>query len=117
MSLLTIRDFPKYPEYADAIMALQPNARFGISGNNYATLDWQSDHEMPTEDAVKVKLNELLTEYNVVLYREQRFKEYPHLELQLEMLWDDMNAGNISGKETSTWFAAIQEVKDNFPKP
>lgn len=118
MSLLSIRDFPKYPEYADAILQLVPGARFGISGNNYATLDWQSaEFAIPSEDAIKAKLEEMLEELNKVIYREQRFRDYPHLDLQLEMLWNDMNAGIIPGKETSQWFAAIQEVKDKFPKP
>jgi len=28
-----------------------------------------------------------------------------------------MDAGIIPGKETSTWYAAIKEVKDNVSKP
>lgn len=117
MTTKTIRSFATYPTYADAIMALVPGARFGISENNYANIDWQGDEPLPSEDAVKSKLEELVSEYELIAYQRDRFLGYPTIHDQLEMLWDDMNNGIIPGKETSTWFAAIQEVKNNIPKP
>jgi hypothetical protein len=117
MSFLTARDFTKYPEYADALLALRPTASFGIGYNDYSSLNWQSPEiSIPSEDEVKAKLDELMAEYLSGKYKKERYVAYPHLDLQLEMLWDDMNAGRIPGKETSQWFAAVQEVKNNIPK-
>jgi hypothetical protein len=111
-------NFGHLPEYADAIINLAPGAAFSIKFNDYTSLNWQSEHvAIPTEDAVKEKLKELTDEYNSNLYKRDRFNAYPTVEDQLETLWDDMNAGKIPGKETSQWFADIQQVKNNIPKP
>ena len=118
MPLKRIRDLGRVPERADAIRELSPNASFGLVNDDYSRLDWQSpDIEKPSEEEVEAKLEELKASWATVEYQKERFKGYPSIEDQLALLWDDMNNGIIPGKETSTWFASIQEVKDNIPKP
>lgn len=118
MPLKKIKDLGRVPERADAIRELSPNAAFGIANNDYNKLDWQSpDIAKPSEEEVEAKLTELTATWAAVEYQKERFKEYPKIEDQLALLWDDMNSGVIPGKETSTWFASIQEVKNNIPKP
>ena len=46
-----------------------------------------------------------------------RKQEYPDFAEQLDMLYHDMDAGSIPGKETSKWFEKVKEVKENNPKP
>ncbi len=46
-----------------------------------------------------------------------RKQEYPDFAEQLDMLYHDMDAGIIPGKETSKWFEKVKEVKENNPKP
>lgn len=117
MTTKGIRDFGRFPEYADAILKLCPNAAFGISYNDYSSLTWQSPEiDVPTEDQIKSKLNQLISEYNKNLYKKKRFESYPTIEEQLEMLWDDMNLENIPGKNTSIWFKKIEKIKENIPK-
>jgi len=120
MTVLRYRDtFSRFPEYSDAIHALKPGCSFGISMNDYETLSWQlEDNKVgpPTEDEIKAKLLELISEWEVAEYKRQRYHQYPVLEEQLALLWDDMDSGKIPGKDSSEWFKRIQEVKNSVPK-
>jgi hypothetical protein len=110
--------FKKYPEYSDAILALGLNASFSIEMNDYNTLKWYNQEiPKPTEQEIKAKMDELMIEYNAQTYRWERYKNYLTVEEQLNQLWDDMNAGIISGKENSEWFNYIKDIKDQIPKP
>jgi hypothetical protein len=47
-----------------------------------------------------------------------REKQYPKIVDQLDLLWHDINNGILGeGAKESTWFTAIKEIKDNYPKP
>lgn len=119
MAVLKYREnFKRFPEYSDAIAALRPDSSFGISMNDYSSLYWQDTNATlaPSEEEIKSKLQELIAEWEVEEYRRQRYLQYPCIEEQLALLWDDMDAGKIPGKETSEWFAKVKEVKENIPK-
>lgn len=120
MSTLRFKDtFKRFPEYADAIVALRPGEGFGINMNDYDSLYWdpQNNELPPTEEEVKEKLAELIAEWEVLEYRRERYLEYPSVEEQLAMIWDDINSGRLPGKDTSLWFAHINQIKENHPKP
>lgn len=109
-------EFPRFPEYADAIVALRPGAAFGIAMNDYESLEWQDPETTPpTEEEVKAKLEELIAAWEVVDFKRHRYLAYPELEVQLAMIYDDMAAGRIPGAETSEWFATIKEIKEKYP--
>jgi len=117
MPTKTVRSFGRPPEYSTAIVDLCPGASWSISGDDYSTLMWNSaDIPKPSEDEIKAKLEEQKSDWNSLQYSIKRFNEYPKIEDQLALLWDDMDKGIIPGKETSSWFASIQEVKNNIPK-
>ena len=42
---------------------------------------------------------------------------YDSVENQLDMLYHDMKNGLVPGKETSTWFAHVNSIKEQHPKP
>ena len=112
-------NFKRFPEYSDAIAALRPGSSFGITMNDYSSLYWQGESNTdmpPTEDEVKTKLAELIADWEETEYKRQRYLHYPALESQMALLWDDMDAGRIPGKETSEWYAAIKATKENIPK-
>ena len=48
-------------------------------------------------------------------YQSDRACCYPNILDQLDMLYHDMEAGNMP--VSPTWFAAIKAVKDQHPKP
>jgi len=50
-------------------------------------------------------------------YDLSRRLDYKGIQDQLDMLYHDMNNGLIPGKETSTWFAHVNSVKEQYPKP
>lgn len=122
MTTLRFRDhFLRYPEYADAIRVLIEDVgpcAFGIQENNYESLEWQAGNPCPAplESDIKIALDQLIIEYNNDRYKIDRYTEYASVEEQLAILWDDMDAGAIPGKETSMWYAAIKEIKDKYPK-
>ncbi len=110
--------FKKPPEYCDALMALNPECPFGITGNDYSTLQWfSSTVEKPKEEEIKIKLAELTVEYEKQKYKWERYKNYLTVEEQLNQLWDDMRDGIIPGKDQSEWFNYIKEIKEQNPKP
>ncbi len=112
------KSFKKYPEYADAILALNLGGSFSIEENNYQTLKWYNqDIRKPTEAEIKEKFNELLVEYEKQSYRWERYQQYLTVEEQLEQIWNDMDEGLIPGKESSQWFKYIKDIKDSVPKP
>tara|TARA_B100000965_G_scaffold250577_1_gene210715 strand:- start:12679 stop:13023 length:345 start_codon:yes stop_codon:yes gene_type:complete len=45
---------------------------------------------------------------------ENRFHTYPTMEQQLSMIWKDIDAGLMPGKDGS-WYKAIKEIKDKYP--
>ena len=50
-------------------------------------------------------------------YDLSRRMEYPNISEQLDMLFHDMESGIVPGKDTSSWYAAIKSIKENYPKP
>lgn len=50
-------------------------------------------------------------------YDLSRRMDYPGITDQLDMLFHDMESGLVPGKDTSSWYAAVKLVKENYPKP
>jgi hypothetical protein len=48
--------------------------------------------------------------------RELRAQQYPDIQDQLDMIWNDMDTGALEGKD-STYYNAILAVKQQFVKP
>lgn len=110
------QEFPRFPEYSDAIAKLRPGAPFGIIMNDYTSIDWQDESSAPpTETEIKAKLEELIAEWEVADFRRHRYLAYPEIEVQLAMIYDDMAAGRLPGAETSEWFALIKGIKEQYP--
>jgi hypothetical protein len=121
--------FKKRPEIPDAIAALRPNHGFSISlatGNNGApgrdnydwdTLYWSegNPNPPPTVEETDAKLAELMAEWEAEEYARNRFLNYPKIEQQLAMLYDDIKAGVALSE--GTWFNSVKEVKEQNPKP
>jgi hypothetical protein len=61
--------------------------------------------------AIETKLDEMVAEYNLIVYKYQRAAAYPSMEEQADMqYWDSVNG-------TTTWADAIAAVKAQYPKP
>jgi hypothetical protein len=95
--------------YSQAILSLEPQAEFSIVEDDYETLQWfKEDVEKPSEDAIVEEISRLEEENKSTEYRQERGMAYPSIQDQLDILYHEGYDG---------WKAAIQEVKDRYPKP
>lgn len=95
-----------------AILSLEPNAEVTLVGNEIT--EWHSeDITQPTDEAIATEQARLQAEYDDNQY--QRDRVYPPLGEQFDKLWHDINNGTLDN--TGEFFTALQEVKDNNPKP
>lgn len=102
--------------YTDSLAALCPeNHSFVLSNDDLTTIKWlDSDNNEVTapitNEAITAKAQELLDTYNAAEYARNRAEAYPSIGEQLDMIF---HAG-FGGDEFQ---AAIQAVKDAYPKP
>ena len=89
-----------------AILSLQPNAKFTMVGDEITS--WESDDiTQPTEEEINAKIAEL----NIL---DTRKIAYGNITDQLDKLWHDINDGKLN--KTGSWYLAIKQVKDDNPK-
>ena len=90
----------------DAIMALVPDAQCIYSDTQI--MHWHDDRPQPTQAEIDAKISELQAEYDANQYQRDRASAYPSWQDQLD---------NIFHNGIDAWKAAIQAIKDQFPKP
>ena len=99
------------PTYVEAILSLEPNAKFVISNNSLGSMDWQDESiTRPSDEDIETELKKLQDTYVAQEYARNRKAEYDALN-QSEMQYDD----EVSG--TTTWKDAIDAIKTKYPKP
>jgi len=84
------------------LFALYPTAKWTLNGDTYEGLTWLS------EDVAKPSEQELTSWIDPYAYKEQRAKAYPSIPDQLDLLYH----GGLDA-----WKAAIDAVKQEYPKP
>jgi len=94
----------------EAIRNLKPGANFCVNGDTYEGLVWHDENELPppTEEEVQAEIERLQAEYEYNQYQRDRASEYPSIQDQLDVLYHQGYDG---------WKAAIDEVKNKYPKP
>ena len=96
------------PNYIDAIIILDPNAKCIYQNEDLSTLVWEDGNPNNiTEKQITDKHAELVTVYNNKKYQRDRAEEYPSIVDQLE----DIYHNGIDG-----WKATIKTTKDKYPK-
>lgn len=106
------------PSVETALLILcSSGCRWKVSGRTF--VEWYSptDEEPPTWEEIDAEIQREQTIYDYYEYERERAKTYPSPAAQLDMLYHDMENGIIPGKETSTWFESISNVKNLLPKP
>ena len=92
----------------DALLSLCPTAEWSMIGDS---IEWHSKNiTQPTDAEIQTELDRLQAEYDAQEYARNRKDEYPSIGDQLDMIF---KAG-LGGDEFQ---AAIQEIKDKYPKP
>ena len=96
------------PNYIDAIIILDPNAKCIYQNEDLSTLVWEDGNPNNiTEKQITDKHAELVTAYNNKKYQRDRAEEYPSIVDQL----DDIYHNGIDG-----WKTTIKATKDKYPK-
>jgi len=91
---------------ATAIQSLYPNAQWVLRGD---TLEWMdTEQTQPTEAEILTEIARLQADYDSKEYQRQRAAAYPSIADQLDLLYH----GGMDA-----WKAAIETVKQEYPKP
>lgn len=92
-----------------ALIRLRPGAAWSLDGDYYSGLNWlDTEQTKPTEAECLAEMARLKAEYDNKEYQRLRAKEYPSFADQFDLLYH-------GGYDA--WQAAIQAVKDKYPKP
>jgi len=92
-------------EKYQAINSLRPGARWVLRGDDLEWMD--SEQTQPSDGEISAEVARLQAEYAAKAYQRNRAAEYPSIPDQLDLLYH----GGIDA-----WKAAIQAVKDKYPK-
>ena len=95
---------------AQAILALEPTASFGVVNESLEQIEWYSeDVTQPSDAEIQAKLDELQAIEDAKQYQRDRKSEYPSIEDCVHALLD--------GGDTLTDLQELrQAVKDKYPK-
>jgi phosphoglycolate phosphatase-like HAD superfamily hydrolase len=93
-----------------ALNSLAPDAVWSMDAEDYDTLIWYNENELPppTEEEVQAEVERLQAEYEYNQYQRNRATAYPSIQEQLDTLYHQGYDG---------WKASIDEVKNKYPKP
>lgn len=93
-----------------AVLSLQPDAKFSLTGNEYENLIWFDENEFfpPSKEEVESEALRLQQEWDNKEYQRLRAITYPSIQDQLDTLYHQ----GLDG-----WKLMISEVKNKFPKP
>jgi hypothetical protein len=93
-----------------AVLSLQPDAKFSLTGNEYENLIWFDENELPppTKEEVLEEAQKLQQEYENNQYQRDRAVEYPSIQDQLDILYH---------KGYDGWKEEINKLKEKYPKP
>ena len=93
----------------DAILAINPNAEVSVKENDIKQITWHNDTTPIAEADILAKQAELQADYEAKEYQRKRASEYPSIGEQLDMIYH-------AGQGGDAFQAAIQAVKDKYPK-
>ena len=101
------------PGVDTAIQELRPGASFEMYNNEF--VKWVHSQEPPTGEEI---IEEVKREEKIWLkyeYERNRQKRYPDIEHQLDLLFHDIEEGNLD--KTGSFYSVIKAIKEEFPKP
>jgi len=96
---------------SDTLHSLVPDLEFVISNDSYESITFVNIPEgkdIPSKEEVEAEIERLKEEYDNLEYQRLRKKEYPSIEDQLDLLYNQ----GIEG-----WKREIDKVKNKYPKP
>ena len=92
-----------------SILAINPNAEVTVRADDIKQITWHGDTTPIAEADILAKQAELQADYEAKEYQRNRASEYPSIGEQLDMIYH-------AGQGGDAFQAAIQAVKDKYPK-
>tara|TARA_R100000900_G_scaffold143542_1_gene126614 strand:- start:507 stop:806 length:300 start_codon:yes stop_codon:yes gene_type:complete len=92
-----------------SIKAINPNAEFVMRADDVKQIEWHNGTTPISEADILAKQAELQTDYDNKEYQRNRASEYPSIAEQLDLIYH-------AGQGGDAFQAAIQAVKDKYPK-
>jgi hypothetical protein len=92
-----------------AILAINPYAEVSINADDVKQITWHNGTTPIAEADILAKQAELQADYEAKEYQRNRASEYPSIGEQLDMIYH-------AGQGGDSFQAAIQAVKDKYPK-
>jgi len=96
-------------DIAQSILAINPNAKFTVFAEDASNVKWHDNTTPIAEADILAKQAELQADYEAKEYQRKRASEYPSIGDQLDMIYK-------AGQGGDAFQAAIQAVKDKYPK-
>ena len=93
----------------EAILAINPNAEVSVNADDVKQITWHNGTTPIAEADILAKQAELQADYEAKEYQRKRASEYPSIGEQLDMIYH-------AGQGGDAFQAAIQAVKDKYPK-
>lgn len=90
----------------DALISLRPGAQWVLRGDDLEWLD--TEQTQPTEAEIQAEITRLQADFEAKQYQRDRAAAYPSIADQLDLLYHQGYDG---------WKAAIDAVKQEYPKP
>ena len=97
-----------------AIGILRPGVSWELTNNKFTVWDDPEGREPPTGEEITAEVKREEKVWWHYEYERKREKQYPLLAEQLDMLFHDIENGNL---ENGTWIKSIRRIKEEFPKP
>ena len=102
----------KHDQLVNALNKLVPNANYGVRGEK---IEWHDKKiNQPSKSELETAMAEAVEDEKKLKYRHSRYKEYPQIGEQLDMLFHAIDAGKVD--KTSDFYKSLKAVKDKYPK-
>lgn len=102
---------PKINLIAAALAYLCNGAKFEVHGDDYESIKWMDERQIPTEKELKAEIERIENELKNSEYKRNRSKEYPPITDYL----DGIVKGDAA--QVEKYIADCLAVKAKYPKP
>ena len=102
----------KHDQLVNALNKLVPDAEYTVRGEK---IEWHDKKiNQPSQSELETAMAEAIEDAKKLEYRHSRYKEYPQIGEQLDMLFHAIDAGALN--KTSAFYTTLKAVKEKYPK-
>ena len=106
----------RYAYILESLQELSPGCKFSVDGETLDGIEWFDDNPtpQPSDEAIKTEHAKQVLLAESKMYQHDRYKSYPRILDQLDMLWHAIDDGALD--KTSDFYIKLKKVKDDNPK-